>query len=201
MHPDLTFDEETHTYRFEGRKVPSVTTVIAPLSQYLTQIPRDVLEEKRLLGKYVHQASELADIGDLDWDTLWGPARPYVEAWRQFVADTGFTAVVDGIEARLYHMKFRYAGTADRIGILGGQAAVLDLKTSETLEPAYGVQLAAYQEAWNEANPKAKITMRKAVQLRPDGTYRVETYRGADDFSVFLSCLTLYHWKEKYGRS
>src|SRR5690606_40991357 len=71
-----------------------------------------------------------------------------------------------GIEERVYHPIYGYAGTADRFGVMDGLAGVLDVKTTSRIHNETGVQLAAYLEAANTQLPKqiGRATCRESAQ-------------------------------------
>ena len=46
----LTFDEAAHEYRLDGRRLPSVTQLLAPLVDY-SKVPRETLERAQALGQ------------------------------------------------------------------------------------------------------------------------------------------------------
>lgn len=57
--PDLQFDERTHTYTLNGIPLPSVTTVMKPLSSaYYGGINEDILNTAAKRGTAVHEAIE-----------------------------------------------------------------------------------------------------------------------------------------------
>lgn len=193
----LKFDEATHTYRFDGVRVFSVTQILEQLVDY-SGVPQYRLDIAANRGTMVHKATELYDIGVLDEDSVSDEIRGYVEAWKKFLNETQFESEL--IEQRLFHKKLRYAGTADRIGILSGKRTVIDIKTTASLMPWVGPQTAAYFEAFNHGRPAdQKAKTRHAVQLRRDGTYRLEPYRSHQDFPVFTACLSIHNWKGEHN--
>jgi hypothetical protein len=97
--------------------VPSVTTILSSVGlPDLSMVPAELLEWKAGLGTAVHKATELEDKGVIDQYELDLATVPYLEAYRRFKEESGF--VPTAIEGRVYHPKFHYAGTFDRIGIL-----------------------------------------------------------------------------------
>lgn len=196
--PTLLLNEETHIYTDNGIVVPGVTSVIDHLCD-LTGIPQDVLDHKSYIGKAVHKACELHDLGELNWSTVAPSVFPYLAAWINFLKDTGFDVLLN--EHLVYNKKHNYAGMLDRIGILNGEIVVIDIKCTVVIGPHAGVQLSAYFEAENSTRKKAdKITKRYAVQLHPDATYRLISFTDRADFSVFLSCLLIHNWKFKHDK-
>lgn len=190
----LTFDELKHEYRHNGRTVHSVTQILQHAGLIdLSMVKEDVLEYRRVLGTAVHRATELYDQDDLDIESLDDRIRPYLDAWIKFKKDTQI--VIEENELRLFHPIYRFAGTLDRVGKIGKDRALIDLKTG-LMYPSYGPQTAAYKSAY-ELQKKKKVQKRYTVQLKDDGNYRLEPMTDEDDWSVFLACLTLKNFKEK----
>lgn len=200
----LTFDEPSHTYRWDGRLVPNVTRIIAPLTDY-SRIPADVLERARQEGVAIHKMAELDFKGDLDVDGLPEWMRGRYAALCRFREDTGFECW--STEQRMFHPTLGYAGTADLFGIChklkNKGACNIDVKRSLYGGPAIGLQTAGYTDQWNKTQPRdLRVTNRAALVLNDNGTYRLPMYEDGDDFVAFLACLQQWKWKEKhYGKS
>lgn len=190
----LTFDPVKHEYRWHGLVVPGVTTITRPLMN-LDAVPRDVLERAAAFGTAVHRACELDDHGRLDESDLDPALAPYLKAWRAFSRD--FDVQWDGIEERVYHQRFRYAGTLDRRGLVRGARAMVDIKSGVTLYPAVGPQLAAYAQAHDPITGLAYH--RLAVQLLPSGLYHAQSFCSPDDWPTFCSLLTLRTWCQRHS--
>ena len=205
------FDETRHRYTLNGLPLPSVTRVLAPLDEY-ADLSQGVLAKARKRGTAVHLATEIHDgdqllvtsdyFGTLEQVrtvTVTADLRPYVMAWQRFLADSSFEVL--HIEYRTYSSRYRYAGTIDRLGLLNGKRAVLDIKTTAVLDPKTAIQLAAYQHAVNEHLPLADAySHRYGCQLKPDGSYRLEEYRDAGDWDVFRALLTIHNWRVRYRK-
>lgn len=189
----LQFNEETHTYYFDNKVIPGVTTVIKPLMN-LDHINEEVLDRKSKIGTAAHKATELFDEDNLDESTLHPIIVPYLDAWKKFRDETKIEIVSS--EAKVFNQKYGYAGMYDRIGVLYNEPSLIDIKCTAVLGAHVGNQLAAYKEAHNAEN-EFQVSKRFAVQLRPDGTYRLEEYKDRSDFPVFLSCLQIYKWRSK----
>ncbi len=197
----LDFDPATHSFTLDGLAIPSVTGVLGPLtdgdiSYYM------YMESARRRGVAVHEATERYDRMRGASET-WKPEMwsqdptvgPYLAAWQKFLADTGFE--VHAIEEQVVSKRHRYAGILDRLGVLNGRRAVIDIKTSVAIKPVMGIQLAAYQAAYNEGKLKAKqYPQRFVCQLLKDGNYRLQEFRDKADFTVFLALLTISNWRE-----
>jgi hypothetical protein len=187
----LEFDEAKHEYRADGVIVPSVTQVISPLTKLW--VNGAVLEKARQEGKAIHSTVELDCAGTLDEENLPEWLRPYLKAWRDFRDFTGFELVAS--EKRMYSPLLRIAGTLDLDGVMTNfrhpGPCVLDIKRSLAGAPAIGVQLAGYASMLEGAR------RRYGLQLKSDGTYRLQEYTDPQDRAVFLSCITLYRWRQR----
>lgn len=57
--PELTFEEKGHTYHLNGLEVPSVTTVMKPLSNdFYSTVDPEVLNRAASRGTAIHNAAE-----------------------------------------------------------------------------------------------------------------------------------------------
>ncbi len=186
----LTFDESTHTYRADGKVVPSVTQVLDAYTD-LSRIPKDILERKRQIGVAVHKAIELDMRGDLDESSISGPVAEYFAGWLKFKAHSGF--VCREAEQKVYSKKFGYAGTLDLVGDLPTGEALIDAKTTTMLYPAVGPQTAAYAMA--RGTPKIP---RYALLLDPSGKYNLEPLTNKGDWAVFQAALVIHYWRKSW---
>lgn len=191
----LTFDEAAHEYRIDGRRLPSVTQLLAPLVDY-SMVPREALERAQALGTAVHKMTELHDNDDLDEDSLSDELKPYLAGWIKFRTECQFKPVT--IEHRMAHPTLGYAGTSDRTGVIKGRLAVVDIKKMFVLGPHIGPQLAAYERLHQAEG--LQVLDRFALGLRADGTYRLQHYTDPLDWQCFLSHLTIQNWKAKHAK-
>jgi hypothetical protein len=187
--PDgLQFDAETHTYTLDGSALPSVTYILREaglIGEWSSNTgPMTV-------GSYAHRLTEYDDKGELDADSVDPSLVGYLDAWRRFRTESGIEIVA--IEKRVFHAAYRYAGTVDRVVAWNGLRSVIDIKTGSPA-PWHALQTAAY------ANCETGIVHRASVYLSADGKYKVSEHESIDDFSVFVSALTLVNWKKAKGR-
>lgn len=206
----LTFDEPTHTYYWNGKPVPNVTRIIAPLTSY-DQIPADVLANAQQEGKAIHKMVELDCNGTLDVAALPEWMKPCYDAWCEFREDSGFEPTLS--EHRVFHPVLEYAGTLDLFGdvkrlkhpraskpIAG--PALIDVKRSFYAGPAIRLQTVAYADALGTDKAFPKAALRGALRLGKNGKYRFEPFEEPDDKQAFIALLVTHRWKEKhYGRS
>lgn len=183
--PVFTFDANAHAYYLDGVEIPHVTGIL-----HTAGLTREYggFHEAQWRGLHVHNACELYDLNDLDWNSVYPEWLGYVKAWARFRDDTGFQPTL--IEFQAHHPAFRYAGTLDRRGILDGRPVQLDLKTG-TEEDWHRYQTAGYKLLRDDF----KDDRRGAIYLSVDGTYRLVWHDDDADFRVFLAALTITHTK------
>ena len=183
----LSLDETTHTYTLGCRKFISVTQALSILDDRW-KIDPWYLER----GRLVHLATAYFDRDELDQDTIDPQIKGYFNGYMSFLKDTGFKPQL--IEHRLYHKRYGYAGTMDRIGPLNDKQALIDLK-SGTPARIDGLQLAAYWELCRANDiPIQKIF---DLYLNEDGTYKLEPIEKPKLLlPIFLACLQITQWKE-----
>jgi hypothetical protein len=180
--PVLTFDEEPHIYRVDGRAVPSVTQVIKEAYGDLVWPWRDEFAMDR--GRLVHHALHLWAQRDLDVKSLSEYIAGYVAAGIRWLSESGFE--LQASEHRMYSAIYDYAGTCDIIGVLDRKSAVVDYKTGEPGWAA-GPQTWAYVQAWQEETGEV-IRNRYGLRLFEDGGYQLIPYKSdRDDKADFLA--------------
>lgn len=204
----LSYDDALHEYRYDGNVVPSVTQALGRLSaEEYRGVDAEVMERAAQLGKAVHRVIELDLRDDLDVESLSEGLLPYYESWRNFLATSGFTAVLS--EQRVYSARYGYAGTLDLFGILNGEAVLIDAKRTAQVPRTAGPQTAAYETALRESlpdvitrhndltTPARDLIRRFALHLRADGTWRLVPFTDRSDLRVFLAQVTTHHWLRK----
>lgn len=187
----LHFDEATHTYTLGGRVLRSVTQVIkdAGLGPDFSMVPEDALERKRRIGIACHQACALWNERDLDESSVDPLCVGYVNAYKRFLVESGF--VPTGWEQRLTDAELGFAGTPDVWGpLLHARYIVIDLKNVATLDlRSIALQNAAYGRLLTVNDSVSAKAPRYALQLKPDGTYRLRESQHPMAWRVFLAAL------------
>jgi len=181
----------------KGRTVhlARVTSVIGAFFENWDAVPMENLEKAARFGTKVHNATEYDDLGTLIMSKLDPLLWPCLKAWRKFKID--FKVEIEEVEPVIYNVRYGFAGRLDRIGLVNGIRSIIDIKTCKYKAISHDLQVAAYQGAWNELNPRKKALRRHLVELRRDSTYRVTEIKGAGDYAVFLSAVALYNWRVK----
>lgn len=199
----LTFEPEEHVYRLNGRRVWSVTQVMsrAGLGPDYDEVPRETLEAKGRIGTFVHAVLHHELTGrDVD-EVRWAEAQlqrdealradGYLRAGRRFVEEMDLR--VEWSEQRYVSRRWLYAGTVDVVGwspMLGATRGIFDWKTTATLHvEAVGAQTAGYRALHNECRAERPVQARWAVQLREDGTWRLEPLTDPADEARFMAAV------------
>lgn len=192
----LVLDHETHVYTLNGKRVPSVTQVLAPMNDY-SMVPFDILEAARIFGQHVHEAVDLFNRGTLDLTWLDLPLVPFVSAWSKFLEESG--AVVIASEMPVAHERLGYAGTPDLVLVRGKRRrfVVPDVKATAVIPPTVGLQTAAYAKAYASMHDVLEPE-RYCIHLRDDGTYRCDKRTDPSDWPYFQSALNCHLWKENH---
>ena len=196
--PELEFDERSHVYRIGSEVLPSVTTLMKPLSdRFYKTIPEDVLQKAAGRGTAVHNAIEnWLNFGIVDIPV---PYMEYFDAfydwWRKY------EPTVIGSELRLYHKLLRYAGTADLVCMIGDELWIIDYKSTSTLsEMLVRVQLEGYARALESLG--VKVARKGALHLRKDGNWDFPDFPAGDSaaWRVFGSLKNIYDYTKSYDK-
>lgn len=195
----LTFREDIHEYRLSGVVLPSITQVLQITGIVdFSKVPPMILAASQQFGTACHKATELYDLGTLDFATLDEALRPYLDNWIYFKEKYGFKPLI--IEKPMASRIYRFAGTPDRLGEIDGKQVIVEIKTSYELSKATALQTAAQGILWKENGGTNKYR-RLAVLLTGDKLPEVKEYTDKADEGKFLACLTVANLKKEfYGK-
>jgi hypothetical protein len=201
----LNFDPETHVYTVDGRRLPSVTQVLADIfgaKDYWTEWHRE-------RGTAVHKAVEIiAKGGTIDPATLDERIAGRVAGFELFLREHPLLKIIES-EQRFWHLKRFYAGTID-LGLVsdGGEynaEIIADIKG--TIEPVTTyAQLGAYSIG-HEYQTHKMVKEAWGIELT-DGKYKLKIgKRGGRhaDFDLneaeqaWLSIFATYNWKKRHS--
>ena len=197
--PELEFEENRHIYKLNGIGIPSVTTIMRPLSEsYYGGINEAVMDRAAQRGTTVHNAIEnylKFGINDIE-DEHAG----YYEAFKAFWRDK--SPILVSSENRAYHRVLRYAGTSDIVCVIGGRAMCVDVKTTAGIvEMLTRVQTEAYIRAYG--SHKITFDGKAILHLQSDGSYEFDDKYAlvdAEAWDAFCSLLTVRNYITKHRR-
>ena len=194
-YPELTFDDLTHTYRLNGIIIPSVTTLMKPLSDRTYEdVDPVVLQNAAKRGTAVHEACEnyaLYGIEDCPSE-YYG----YFEAFKSWWDKE--KPIVLAPECQVYHKMLGYAGTTDLLCEIRGSVTIVDYKTTAKMEPMLvGVQLEGYARAWESHG--VKIDDRIALHLQRAGKFSANHFpKNKECWDVLNSLLKIHNYVNKF---
>jgi hypothetical protein len=177
--------------------VPSVSKIIETIGFIdWGMIDSDTLLSAQQRGTYVHTMTTMIDADTLDVDELDPALKPYADGYNLFRRQCQPKVLVS--ERIVYSARHQYAGRLDRIFIIGGKAALVDVK-SGVCDDVVGVQLAGYEIAYGETfgDEACKIKAKYGLQLLPTGQYNLVAYDNPNYSKVFLSALTVQKYKQR----
>lgn len=187
----LTFDDEHHEYRLDGRLIPNVTRILD--HQGLKVFPDWIADREWYAqrGKMVHKATELYDLHPGKEIKVDSRIEGFLESYKTAKKELGFTVI--HAELRVVNEAYWYAGTLDRYAVLkGNEQAIIDIKSGA---PNKGdrYQTAAYSYALGEY----ATTRRYCLYLHEDGSFRAgrdfKEHADLDDIYIFQSAANVFN--------
>ncbi len=193
---ELSFDEEKHIYTLDGSIIPSVTTVMKPLSNSLYGgIDESVMKKAAERGTIVHNAIEnYIKFGVTD---CLHEFIPYFNAFLRWCRDYEVEFIES--EQKTYHKFMRYAGTVDLVCKINGMRVLVDYKTSAAINRMLtGVQTEAYARAYETHG--GRIDKKAILHLFGSGNYEFIEYKRNDieSWITFNALMTIYNHIRKY---
>jgi hypothetical protein len=190
---DFSYENDTHTYRNAAGIVrPSVTqTLKAGGVINYDHVPPKILENARRRGVNVHGfTAEFDRYGDIDYTWLQEDEVPYFEAWKKFRRESGL--VIHEIEQPMLRTiaGMEVGGTPDRVGLIGRNKFVVDIKCCRAKHPGWALQVGDY-EMMLTGKARMGHLGRMVVQLFPTGNYTTIIYDDPNDAAGGIAALTL----------
>ena len=201
-----TMEGDRPRWMKDGRHVPGVTRVLRELGLTDDYKTMDPVTRERVLyrGQEVHQACHALDLGQ-PYDLIDPEFLPYVEGYRRFLRDTGFTSIF--IEYACVDDHGRFVTVLDRAGYLGDVFVIFDIKTGKRVHPSARLQTAAQAIAFVDQARRdrgAEEAMhpnirRHVLQLTP-GDYKLHPpfSNGAHERAAFLGLLSAHEWRARW---
>lgn len=188
--PELTFDEGPHIYRLNGLEIPSVTTLMRPLSDdfYRTVDPA-VLDRAAKRGTAIHNAVEnYTQFGIEDIAPAYAGYFDSFRRWWELRKPVPLAT-----ESKVYHKILRYAGTADLICLINGRLTLVDYKSSAQVNTKLcAVQLEGYDRAFESHG--VKVDDRLILHLSKNGYQEVPFERSMKCWSVLSALMTVRNY-------
>ena len=141
-------------YTIDDAWYPRVTRIVSikskpGLANFYNEVgaagAKAISEKSAEEGSLVHEVAEALLMGESP--EVPEAIAPAISAFRSFMEQKTIEVAEGGIERRIMHPEYRYAGTIDVLARINGKFGVLDIKTSQSIYRDYNLQTAAYQEA------------------------------------------------------
>lgn len=202
----LTFNPDTHEYRWKDRIVPSVTQIIGEwirvkgADYYLNVfdgniIPATRFEQAGDFGRAIHKACGLIITKTLDWNSLDPSLIPALQQFKIWLED--FSVEIIHTEKIIYSEKDDLAGTADIICKIKKVMSIVEIKTPK-INRMVGVQTSGYERLFRASEKYRGIIKRYELILPKNGSqYKFTPLTNNQDISFLLG--KNFEWRYLYG--
>lgn len=187
----IDFNKENHTYKVDGKELPSVTTITSILSNLeYKDIDKEILKRAAEKGTAVHKAIEqLILYGDYELDIKY---EPYMCQFREALEKEKFQTkktefmLTDG----------EVCGTLDNMSIMDDKVIIIDYKTTVTVhKKLLEAQFGGYKKLC-DANG-IKVDKWYGLFLRPSRNH-YKFLEIEPNVEIFDKCKEIYNYmKEK----
>ncbi len=191
LFPELRFYDNGHIYELNDVPIPSVTTIMKPISEFeYGSINESTLNVAASKGTAVHNSIEnyiKYQFEDCDPEYL-GYFKAFKEWWEINKPE------LVGSEIRAYHKTMRYAGTIDLLAVIKGKLTLVDFKTTASIMTKLcRVQLEAYKSELTSHG--VEIERKVSLHMRKDGTWVAEKYlvNDIEAWKLFTQ-LSSFYW-------
>lgn len=198
---DFTFNADRHEYAVAGKIVPGCTAVLA--SGGLIPFARaeaDILERKSELGREVHRACHLHNLGTLgSYDK---EVKPRLHAWIYFKEHCDFRLLASEAQSIGYVNGMPFGFQLDCNALVDGRDTMIEWKIGQVY-PHHGVQLAGQAAGHPHASinsPFARFVSRRriVVELRENGFPKIHPFNERSDYETFAALLYVSAWKKRF---
>ena len=167
--------------------------------------PRRYTSGRADIGTEAHDAFEKLGNGD-DPGPIRIEVQPYVDHFKLFLDE--FQPEFIGQELTVWSEKHRYAGSTDAFLRIQGEPVVVDWKTTKSIYPEVGLQLAAYRYAdhvldmYGTNSPIPKLEGGAVLHVREDGYDLVPLRCDEEVFEMFLSLRNFsFEWAAELSKT
>ena len=188
----LIFNPITHIYRLDGVVIPGYSEISKAMGiSDFSKVNPELLELARNFGEQLHVATKLWDLKKLG--TLPEPLEPCLEEYKSFLKDYAVKIIPKYVEKPICSYRYRYGVTPDRVVTIGGEYAILEIKTTTAMSNSVKLQTAAQALAAEEYYG-IRIKKRYGLQILPDKPYKLYPYKQESDKGSWLCFLGASNW-------
>jgi hypothetical protein len=140
-------------------------------------------------GSALHRATELLDLGDLDWRSVDPVILGRLRQYQKFKDEV--KPEILAIEEKVVNVLYGYQGKLDRRVKIQGREGILDIK-GPSQAPWQSLQVGMYTATFQR--PMARWTLHLS-----DDIYKLIEHKDRDDWTVAKAAITLAAWRRKHA--
>jgi hypothetical protein len=191
----VQFDEASHIYTLNGKRLPSVTQVLSIVENW-DGIPPRALEKAKVRGNFIHKAVSLLLEENLDLSSVPAEYAGAIDGMSNFlklgeISPASYDCIV-------HHAELGFAGSYDMLAYYENSLDLFEFKASDQVPKTAGPQAEAYKRCIVAAGLPVKN--RYCVHLHAKHKLGFKLFPLKDsqgDWNLFLSALNC--WRFKYG--
>lgn len=209
---DLDYDDDAHSYKVDGVKIPSVTRLIDScfpknLTNWAVTVGEEeyhrIIDEALDIGNQTHKWIEYYINNPHAWNITDGMrlkndlrSKETLDSVKAFIRwEKEFKPQWLDAERKVYCDRFKYAGTVDAVAKINGRVCVIDFKTSKKIYKPYHLQVAAYAQAIKRMAGLRQWPLGIILRLdKETGQYQQKVFEPKDHFKTFVKCMELRQW-------
>lgn len=200
----FSFNAEKHEYKLGSQIVPNCTSILSSGGLVSFKfVSLDVLERRSELGREVHKACHLHNIGKLGkYDDR---VKPHLHAWIMFKEQCkSFHLVSSEYQTVATINGMSYGMQCDCNARVDGIDTVIEYKIGNVY-PHHAIQTAGYAAGlphpkFTQPMPRFLARKRIAVELQQNGYPKVHRFDEKSDIDVFVSLLHTVSWKRRFEK-
>lgn len=194
----LTFEPEEHKYFWDGKPIPCVSDILTRVGfSNFEGMDKETLKLYADFGTEIHLCLEHYDNGVLDEeniDSIVHPilgytGRPYIKRWQWFLEK--YKVTILEVEKHVVSLDYWYAGTFDRMAIVDGELAIVEIKTGH-VKKSHRLQTAAYSLACGKILPRYHVYLNPEISEEKSIKIWKNTQQDIDGFK---NALGLLEWR------
>lgn len=200
-------------YKIEGKRVPSVTTVLSLLNKpMLVKWANNLGLQGINSTGYVNNLAEIGTLAHYFVECDCNNTEPDLEKysinqieiaktalikWHKWVKEINFKPIKN--EMSLTHADLKFGGTIDLYSMVNGMKTLIDIKTSNSLYLEHYIQLSAYAKLLTHHGNTVDRVMIVRIGRNPNEGFQVKELF-TDDlnelFKIFKLLLDVYNLKK-----
>ena len=191
---EFIYNDKTRIHTLDGKVIPSVSNVVAPLSMDYSKAHPGKLARKKDLGIAFHECIRLFLNNDLDGESideeLVIPMRQFEEWWENDEFKGLTPPIIIAIEQPFCNEKLRYCGKPDLVTM----DAIYDWKLRKYDPVCDPLRMAGYAGLVSDFPLKRKIV----VEFSLDAGYRVHDAEKKQAWPMYRKLLDWYYKQQDF---